>query len=122
MKLRSLAVLAASLLISAAAFAHEAKGPNGGRMVDAGPNHVEMVIKDRSVVVFVTDSADKPVTTAGYKGVAILTVSGKPQRIALEPQDGARLAGTAAVPLPLNARGVVQVTGPDGKTAQGRFQ
>ena len=114
-------ITAAALIISSAA-AHEVKGPNGGRVVDASPHHIELVVKDKAVSVFVTDANDKPVQVAGFKGLAILTVGGKAQRIALSPQDGNRIAGTANVTVPPNVRGVVQVTGPDGKTAQGRFQ
>jgi hypothetical protein len=113
----------ALFLTASVAVAHEVtKGPNGGRVVDAGPHHVELVVKDRAVAVFVTDASDKPVAIVGFKGLAILTVSGKAQRITLAPQDNTHLAGTSAVALPANVRGVVQITGPDGKTAQGRFQ
>jgi hypothetical protein len=118
-----IATLASLFLVAVPVLAHDVvKGPNGGRVVDAAPHHVELVVKDRSVTVFVTDSADKPISLAGFKGLAILTVSGKAQRIVLKPQDDTRLVGIAAVSLPANVRGVVQVTGPDGKTAQGRFQ
>ena len=82
MKLRMLAI--ATLLLTAPAAAHEiSKGPNGGRVVETGTHHVELVVKGRDVDVFVTDAADKAIAITGYKGVAILTVSGKSQRIEL---------------------------------------
>ena len=121
MKLK-IAALASLLLIAAPVLAHDVKGRNGGRVVDAGPHHVELVVKDKVVIVYVSDAADKPVTITGFKGLAILTVSGKALRIVLEPQESTRLSGTSPVTLPANAKGVVQLTGPDGKTAQGRFQ
>ena len=71
--------------------------------------------------VFVTDASDKPVSINGFRGVAIFTISGKAQRIALEPKEGTRLSGTSPVALPAEPAGVVQITAPDGKTAQGRF-
>jgi hypothetical protein len=117
----SLAVLAA--LSMTPACAHEVqKGPNGGRVVDAAPHHVELVIKDQTVTVFVSDADEKPLAVTGFKGLAILTVGGKAQRIVLAPQDGSRLTGTSPVAVPDTVKGVVQLTGPDGKTTQARFQ
>ncbi len=121
MRLRIVA-LASLFFIATPVLAHEIiKGPNGGRVVDAGSYHVELVIRDKTVTVFVSDSAEKAVAITGFKGMAILTADGKAQRIALAPQDGVRLSGTSPVTLPADAKGVVQLTGPDGKTAQGRF-
>jgi hypothetical protein len=121
MTLRTLA-LAALLVTALPAAAHEvSKGPNGGRVVEAGAHHVELVVKARAVDVFVTDADSKPVAIAGFKGLAILTVSGKAQRIELAPKDGTRLNGTSPVALPAEPKGVVQLTAPDGKTAQGKF-
>jgi hypothetical protein len=116
-----LSIFAVAALISSAAAHEVSKGPNGGRVVDASPHHIELVVKDKAVSVFVTDADDKPVQVVGFKGLAVLTIGGKAQRIALSPQDGNRIAGTANVTVPPDVRGVVQVTGPDGKTAQGRF-
>ena len=59
-----------------------------------------------------------PIT--GYKGLAILTVGGKAQRIELTAQDD-RLSGTSPIALPAQPNGVVQLTTPDGKTSQGRY-
>jgi 1,6-anhydro-N-acetylmuramate kinase len=116
-----LAVLA--VVSMSAVRAHDvAKGPNGGPVAEAPPHHVELVVKDQTVTVFVTDATDKPLPVTGFKGVAILTVGGKAQRIVLAPQDGSRLTGTSPVAVPAPAKGVVQLTGPDGKTAQARFQ
>jgi hypothetical protein len=121
--MKSWTVVIVSLLFAASSsVAHEvANGPNGGRVVEAGAHHVELVVSEKAVSVFVTDSADKPVAVTGFKGVAVLTVSGKAQRIVLEAKDAARLTGTSPVTLPAAPTGVVQLTGPDGKTAQGRF-
>jgi hypothetical protein len=115
-------IYAVALTFGAPAAAHEvSKGPNGGRVVEAGPHHIELVVKEKLVNLFVTDADDKPVAVSGFKGLAILTVSGKAQRILLEPKDGVLLIGTSPVALPAAPAGVVQVTGPNGKTAQGKF-
>ena len=117
---RNLLILAALLGLALPAVAHEPKGPHGGRVVDAAPYHVELVAKGSDLDLFVTDTADKPVPPDGFKGVAILIVDGKSQRIPLEPADK-KLRGTAGVKLPANPKGVIQLTLPDGKTAQAKF-
>ena len=43
-----------------------------------------------------------------------------PERIELAPQDN-KLGGASPVAIPADVKGVVQLTGPDGKTAQGRY-
>jgi len=105
------------------AFAHEAaKGPNGGLRVDAGKYHAELVTDGSpKVAVFLTDAEGKPVPAAGFKGNAILVIDGKPQRVALEPTDGSKLTGTAPVAVSAGVKGAVQLTAPDGTTAQAKY-
>lgn len=103
--------------------AHEQRiGPRGGALVDAGSYHVELVTRDKTVEIFVSDAQDKPLPAAGFKALAILAVAGKSIRVMLEPSvDGARLEGTAAQTLPARVKGAVQLTGSDGKTSTGRL-
>ena len=119
-------VLAAllGLSLAAPAFAHDPRpGPNGGLKVDAGArHHAELVVNGTpQVVVFLYDQNDRPVAAQGYRANAILVVAGATQRFALQPGDGNRLVGTAPVPVPAGTKGAVQITGPDGATAQARF-
>jgi hypothetical protein len=100
--------------------AHVEKGKNGGQMTEAGDYHVELVAKGDAVEVYVSDHDDKPVAIAGYKGLAILSAGGKSQRIALEVVEG-KLTGKAAVALPAQPKGVVQITPPNGKTVSAKF-
>lgn len=112
----------AALLITAVAFAHGSKGPNGGPQADAGDYHVEVVTKGTGVAVYLVDGkTDKPVDAKGHKGVGNFVVSGKPQRIELSPESGNKLTGTAAVVLPATLKGAVQITLPSGKTVQAKF-
>ncbi len=115
--------LAAGLAIATPLHAHEVvgTGPNGGRVTDAGKYHVELVAKDASVDVYLTDADTKPVPAAGFKGTAILVVDGKPARVALTPADGSRLSGKADVAIKPNPKGAVQLTAPDGTSASGKF-
>lgn len=122
---RSLAILslAAALGLSATAFAHEAaKGRNGGLRVDAGKYHAELVADGTSTVaLFLSDADDKPIAATGFKANAILIIDGKSQRFAMTPAEGSKLVGTAPTPVPIGVKGAVQITAPDGATAQAKF-
>lgn len=121
--MKRLPILAATLLIAATAYAHgPAKGANGGRQVDAGDYHVEMVTKDTSLSIYVNDNKDQPVDAKGFKATGIFMVAGKPQRIELKPESANKLSGTAAVPLPAKLKGAVQITLPGGKSVQAKFE
>ncbi|MBB3950549.1 hypothetical protein [Aureimonas jatrophae] len=120
MTIRALAV-AAALLAAGAAQAHEPrKGPNGGTLVDAGSHHVELVAAGTEVKVFVSDISDAPLAPDGFKGTAVVLVGGKPTRVTLAPAGGF-LSGTLAAPTEGPVKGAVQLTGPDGKTSQAKF-
>ncbi len=112
------------LSLAVPALAHDPRpGPNGGLKVDAGArHHAELVANGTpQVVVFLYDQNDRPVPSQGYRANAILVVSGATQRFSLQPGEANRLIGTASVPVPAGAKGAVQITGPDGATAQARF-
>lgn len=120
MKLATL-VLIGFVFLATPALTHDAKPLNGGRIVQAGNFHIELVAKDDTVSVYLIDHNNKQVPLAGYKGVAILSIDGKSQRIVLEGGDGSRLAGKAAAALPAQPKGVVQITLPAGNTVQAKF-
>jgi hypothetical protein len=121
--MKPLFALVAALLITPSAFAHgPTKGPNGGRQVDAGNYHVEMVAKDTALIVYLHDDKDKPVDAKGYKATGIFVVGGKPQRIELKAESANKLTGTSTIPLPGAPKGAVQITMPSGETVQAKFE
>lgn len=122
-RIRTIAALVMTLALAVPALAHEpAKGRNGGLRVDAGKYHTELLVDGTpNVVVFLSDVDDKPIRAAGFKATAILIINGKSERFALEPADGSRLVGAAPAPVQAGVKGVVQLTAPDGGTAQGKF-
>ena len=122
-RFRIITALFLTLALAVPAVGHEAaKGRNGGLRVDAGKYHTEILLDgSTTVVVFLSDTDDKPVPAAGFKGTVILVIKGKSERFALEPADGSRLVGTAPAPVKADTKGVVQLTAPDGATAQGKF-
>ncbi len=103
--------------------AHEpGTGANGGVRVDAGHYHAELVADGTpAVALYLSDGSDQPVTAEGFKANAILVVEGKAQRFPLSPAGGNRLAGTAAVAIPKGVKGAVQITAPDGSSAQAKY-
>lgn len=115
--------LGALLGLTSASLGHEpAKGRNGGLRVDAGKYHTELVVNGTTtVVVYLSDADDKPIPAAGFKGNAILVIGAKSERFPLAPGEGSRLVGTAPSPVAAGVKGVVQITAPDGSTAQGKF-
>lgn len=119
----AVAAVAVFVGLTSPGFAHEAaKGPNGGLRVDAGKFHTELVADGTTkVIVFLGDAEQRPIAATGFKGNAILVVDGKSQRFPLEFTEGSTLVGTAPVPVPAGVKGAIQLTAPDGTTAQGKF-
>ncbi len=115
----ALAIAAAPL----AATAHElVKGPNGGPVVDSSGHHVELVAKGSELVLFLTESDDKPLTSAGTRNArAIVQDGGKTATVQLQPAEPNKLIGALAQPLGSGARVVVSATMADGHAVQARF-
>jgi hypothetical protein len=121
MKLKMFAA-AIALMVAMPAIAHEPKPRHGGRVVEAGSFHVEMVAQDTALSIHLVDHDDKAVAVKGYKGVAIFSVGGKSERVVLAPSEDAKLmSGKATVALPKQPKGVVQITPPNGKVIRARF-
>ena len=117
----------AALLMAQTAYAHDnhkhgSKGPNGGVLAEAGEYHVELLTRGSTIEVHVLDHDNKPVQTTGYKGLAILSVQGKSQRITLEPNAQSQLVGKAEAALPSAVKGVVRLTPANGKAVQAKFE
>jgi len=111
----------APLPLAAQGHSHD-KGKNGGQVTDAGSYHVEAVAKGETLTVYVTDhDTDKPVTTAGFKGLAILVVGGKTERVTLVPAGQNALSGKAAVALNVPIKGAIQITNARNSTVQAKF-
>ncbi|MBO0764380.1 MAG: hypothetical protein J2P50_07315 [Hyphomicrobiaceae bacterium] len=116
-------VLISALAPAATAYAHgPEKGRNGGRQVEAGDHHVELVAKDKTLAVYITDENEKPIDAKGFKATGIFVVGGKAQRIELTPEAANKLSGASGVPLPADLKGAVQVTLPRGGTVQAKFE
>jgi DNA-binding winged helix-turn-helix (wHTH) protein len=73
------------------------------------------------VTVFLSDADDKPIPAKDFKANAIFVIDGKSQRFALTPADGSKLVGTAPAPVRPGVKGAIQLTAPDGASAQAKF-
>ena len=125
MTIHRLATIALSLVLmtGSVALAHEAaKGRNGGLRVDAGAYHTELLVDGTTnVAIFLSDADDKPIPAKDFKANAILVIDGKSQRFPLTPAEGSKLVGTAPAPVNPGVKGAIQITAPDGATAQAKF-
>jgi hypothetical protein len=119
MKLKAFVMLAA-LTLATPVIAHDAKPLHGGRIVYAGNFHVEMVANGNAIDVYLISHQNEEMPLAGYKGLAILSIDGKSERITLAG-DGNKLTGQVTGNLPAQPKGVVQITPPDGKTVSAKF-
>jgi hypothetical protein len=123
MPVKKLTATVAAMILATAAYAHgPEKGKNGGRQVDAGDYHVELVAKDTTLAVYISDGNEKAVDAKGFKATGIFVVGGKVQRIELKPETANKLSGTAGTPLPAGLKGAVQITLPTGGTVQAKFE
>lgn len=119
---KSLTALAIVGFVSTASAHEVSKGPNGGPVVDVAGHHVEMVAKGTGFVLYLTDAADKPLSSAGTKSArAIVQDAGKTATVALSAIEPNKLVGVLAQPLGAGARIVVSATLADGHALQARF-
>lgn len=121
--MRRLLITAVLAAFPLAAGAHdEAKGPNGGPVVDSAGHHLEMVASGTELTFFLSEEGDKPLASAGSKNArAVVQDSGKTTTVPLRPAAPNKLVGTLAQPLGSGARVVVSATMADGHAVQGRF-
>ncbi len=69
---------------------------HGGQTRMAGPYHLELVAKDKEIVLYVMDHADRDLSTAGGAGKATVQTGKAKNKISvrLEPEAGNMLKGT----------------------------
>ena len=97
--------LGVALLAALPAYAHEAKSLHGGRLVEAGPYHVELVTKDTAIEIFLIGENNKPVDPKGFKGVGYFQSRRKSRAHHALTFGESSLGGTAATALPASPQG-----------------
>lgn len=97
-------------------------GAHGGPQTAAGPFHVELVVHDAAVEVYLSSHAGKPIAIGGFSGVADFSPrEGKPVHVTLAPSGDNRLSGAAPEPVPADSEGVVKITTATGAVEVARF-
>ena len=134
MKWLKLSLLAATLILSQAAFAHTDEyldtltAPHGGQLRMAGSYHYELVVakdsngvKDNMVMVYVTDHAGNKILTKGATGSATI-LAGKTKSTAILKADGDnRLKGSLKYASNPDMKVVLVITMAGKPSEQARF-
>lgn len=94
---------------------------HGGQEVEVGKYHLELVVKDRDLSLYVRDQGDKPVDAKTVKASANV-LSGKDKAtVQLAPAGAEMLTGQAPFSVAKDAKIVVTFSIADAKSEQARF-
>ena len=96
-------------------------GPHGGQVKDAGKYHLELVVKDTALTVYVTGNKDAKVATKGATSSATVLAAKNSSSVKLEPSSDNALAGSGNFQSAPDMKVVVSVTLPGQATIQARF-
>ncbi len=99
------------------------QGPNGGHIIDAGggAQHWELVAAGNELTLFVTDSAEKPVDTAGGKADATVLVGGKTYKVSFSPAGENTMTASGEFEAKKGMKVIVKTDGVGGKSFQARL-
>ncbi|MBU1211111.1 MAG: hypothetical protein KJ587_07555 [Alphaproteobacteria bacterium] len=120
-------IVAMLLAIAGPVLAHSdskfIQGPNGGHIIDAGggAQHWELVANNGELVLYVTDSAEKPVDTAGGKAEASVLVGGKTHKVTFAPAGENTMKATGDFETKKGMKVIVKTDGVGGKSFQARL-
>ena len=96
-------------------------GPNGGQVKDAGKYHLELVVKDSALTVYVAGNKDTKVATKGATGTATVLAGKSTSNVKLEPRGENALAGGGSFQPAPDMKVVLSVTLPGQSPIQARF-
>ena len=94
---------------------------HGGHEVEVGKYHVELMVKDRDLALYVRDQSDKPIDPKTVKASANV-LSGKDRAIVeFKPEGAEMLDGQAPFAVREDAKVIVTLSVAGGKSEQARF-
>lgn len=98
-------------------------GPNGGHIIDAGggAQHWELVANAGNLILYVTDSAEKPIDTAGAGAEAQVLVGGKNFTVKFAPAGANTMKATGDFVAAKGMKVIVKTDGVGGKSFQARL-
>ena len=129
-----LATCLTAMLLSPLAYSHTDEvldaraSANGGQTRMAGAYHFELVLvrdsataKSNPVLVYVTNHADEPLSSAGATGTVILLGTGTKAQIKLVADGDNRLRGSGVYASTEDLKAVTTITMPEQAGEQARF-
>jgi hypothetical protein len=122
LKTLALAVTIATATATAALAAGDHKGKHGGKVVESGHHHLELVAADGSLTLYVRDEADKPEDVAKAEASATVLAGGKTEAVALRPADGGVFSGKGGFKAGKGTTVVITLKMPKHKPEQARFK
>lgn len=118
-------ILAAALLAAVPAAAQHAhgtqKGPNGGAVQDVAGVHAELVTSGTTVTLNILDEANKPVSTKGYSGTALIVSGTERETVQLAPAGDSALKGDAKKAIAPGSAITIMLKTSAGKSGQARY-
>ena len=125
-KLVSLGVLAIAAALGAGAAMgaekHSHEGKHGGKLVESGHHHVEIIAKDGALEVFVNGEDGQPEDVKDAKATAAVLSGGKKVDLTLAPDPSNALKGTGEFKATKGTTIVVTLTMPGHKPEQARLK
>ena len=100
---------------------HAKRGANGGEVVDAGPYHLELVVKDQVVALYVLDEKNGKVPVNNAKATATVMSDGGKTTVSLTPAGDNVLKGSGKFRTNEDMRVLVSLTVAGKDTQQARF-
>ena len=121
--MKNLLAVAAIILSTGVAVAQHAhsKGPNGGPLEDVAGVHIEMVASGRSITFNILDDANKPMSSKGFAGSAMITSGTERETVSLNAAENS-LKGEAIRAVEPGSTINVTLKTADGKSGQARFK
>lgn len=116
------AVLVATAAPAMAQHSHGAqKGPNGGIVQDVADVHAELVRSGSTVTVTILNESNKPISSKGFSGSALIVTGADRETVALAPSGDSMLKGEAKKPIAPNAAVTIVLKTASGKSGQAKF-
>lgn len=125
MKIHAALVLSAVLALSSPTYAgddHSHAGKHGGKIVDTGHHHMEIVAKDGSIEVHLTHEDGSAESVAEAKAKATILSEGQKHEIELRPDPTNVLKGTGTFKASKGTTIVVTLSMPGHKPEQARLK
>lgn len=121
--MKKILVVAFALLFAGPAFAQHVhqKGPNGGPLEDVAGVHIEMIASGRTLKFNVFDEANKPMSSKGLSGSALVSSGADRETLPLVVADHA-LTAEARKDIAPGSTVSITLKGADGKSGQAKFK